>query len=183
MGKKIVILNGSPRKNGNTSMLLDFFAQGAEQAGHTVTRFDLQSMNIHPCIGCLKGGKDPGSPCTQKDDMDKIYPAYKDADVLVLASPMYYWSFTAQLKAVIDRLFAVMEAEGKAAFKETMMLVAAEDTGESNEAPMIAYYETLVSKLKWRDIGYLFAGGVFKVGDIEGKPVLEDARRLGASIK
>lgn len=92
---KIVILNGSPRLKGNTAMLCDAFAKGAESAGHAVERFDLQKMNIHGCLGCMKGGKDPASPCVQKDDMERIYPAYTEADLVVLASPMYYWAFPA----------------------------------------------------------------------------------------
>ena len=72
MSKKIIILNGSPRAKGNTMGIIKAFTAGAEAAGHTVTRFDLQKMNIHPCIGCCQGGKDISSPCTQKDDMDKI---------------------------------------------------------------------------------------------------------------
>ena len=71
MNKKIIILNGSPRLKGNTAGLIDAFVQGAEQAGHTVKTFNLQKMNIHPCLGCLGGGKNPDSPCTQKDDMDR----------------------------------------------------------------------------------------------------------------
>lgn len=89
MGKKIIILNGSPRPKGNTAALIHSFTEGAKAAGHNVTRFDLQKMDIHPCLGCCSGGKDPESPCTQKDDMLKIYPAYKEADIVVLASPLY----------------------------------------------------------------------------------------------
>lgn len=94
---------------GNTAGLVEAFKQGAEKAGHTVEVFNLQRMDIHPCLGCLGGGCDSQNPCVQKDDMVKIYPYYETADVLVLASPMYYWSITAQLKTVIDRLFAVTE--------------------------------------------------------------------------
>lgn len=69
MAKRIIILNGSPRAHGNTAMLCEFFAKGAESAGHNVNRFDLGKLKIHGCIGCMKGGKDKASPCTQKDDM------------------------------------------------------------------------------------------------------------------
>ena len=101
MSKKIIILNGSPRSNGNTSALIEQFTKGAEQNGHQVIRFDLQKMNIHPCLGCCKGGKDPASPCVQKDDMLKIYLHYVEADLVVLASPMYYWSISGQLLSLI----------------------------------------------------------------------------------
>lgn len=89
MSKNIIILNGSPRLKGNTAMLCDAFTEGAKSVGHTVTRFDLQKMDIHGCLGCVKGGKDTASPCVQKDDMAKIYPVYKEADIVILASPMY----------------------------------------------------------------------------------------------
>ena len=79
MGKKIVILNGSPRLNGNTAALIREFVRGAEAAGNTVVRFDLDRMAIHGCKGCLGGGKNPDQPCVQKDDMDLIYPEYRSA--------------------------------------------------------------------------------------------------------
>lgn len=184
MSKKIVILNGSPRKNGNTSVLCDAFTDGAQSSGHTVNRFDLQSMNIHGCLGCMKGGKDTASPCVQKDDMDKIYPAYKDADVVILASPMYYWSVTGQLKTAFDRLFAVAEMDEKYRNprKDCIMLMAAEGDSESNWKPALDYYHALLGHLGWKDCGKVLASGVINVGDIAGKPALEDARKLGASI-
>mgnify|MGYP005957933223 CR=1 FL=1 len=72
MAKKIVILNGSPRPSGNTAALIEAFTKGAEQAGNGVVRFDVCKMNIHPCLGCCGGGKNPESPCVQKDDMAAI---------------------------------------------------------------------------------------------------------------
>ena len=107
MKRKIVVLNGSPRANGNTAALIERFVQGAEAEGNRVTRFDLQRMAIHPCLGCCRGGQNPASPCVQKDDMDKIYAAYREADVVVLACPLYYWTICGQLKSAFDRLFAV----------------------------------------------------------------------------
>nr|MCR4962485.1 flavodoxin family protein [Bacillota bacterium] len=86
MGKKIIILNGSPRRNGNTSALTEQFRKGAEKAGHSVTEFHLSQMKINGCIGCWRGGKDAEHPCAQRDDMEQIYPAYKEADIVVLAS-------------------------------------------------------------------------------------------------
>ena len=132
--KKILILNGSPRLNGNTSALIEEFTKGAKlnENENEIIKFDLDRMNIHCCKGCLKGGKNPDSPCSQKDDMDKIYPYYKEADIVVLASPMYYWAFSSQLKMVIDRLFAVTEIDPnyKTPYKECFMLMAAEGNDE-----------------------------------------------------
>ena len=109
MSKKIMILNGSPRKKGNTAALIKSFTEGAESSGNIVTEFFIDKMNIHGCKGCFGGGKNPDSPCVQKDDMDKIYPTYKEADIVVLATPLYYWTISGQLKCVFDRLFAVAE--------------------------------------------------------------------------
>ena len=184
MGKKILVLNGSPRKHGNTAALIDQFTAGAQSAGHSVTRFNIAEMNISPCIGCLKGGMDKASPCIQKDDMDEIYPAYETADIIVLASPLYFWSFTAQLKMAIDRIFAAIEANNYAAPpKDCIMLIAAGDNSQSNFKPMIDYYKSFLSNIGWTEAGMLLAGGVNKIGDIAGNPRLEEARQLGAGIK
>ena len=182
MGKKIIVLNGSPRKNGNTSALVKAFREGAESAGHSVTEFWLEGMKINGCRGCCAGGKNPDSPCVQKDDMEQIYPAYKEADVVVLASPLYYWTISGQLKCAFDRLFAVAECDPSYTNprKESALLMAAEGNGFEET---VYWYDRLMGHIGWKDCGKVLCGGVMAVGDIEGKPELEEARRLGASIK
>ncbi|PNV62103.1 FMN reductase [Clostridium sp. chh4-2] len=181
MGKKIIILNGSPRPNGNTAALIEAFKKGAEKSGHTVQRIDLQKMNIHPCLGCCGGGKNPDSPCVQKDDMDMIYPVYKEADVVVFASPLYYWTISGQLKCAIDRLFAVAEciADYANPQKESVLLMAAEghDFEES-----VYWYERLMGHLGWKNLGKVLCGGVMNIGDIDGNPKLLEAEELGRCI-
>ena len=182
MGKKIIVLNGSPRKNGNTSALVKAFREGAESAGHSVTEFWLEGMNINGCRGCCAGGKNPESPCVQKDDMAQIYLAYKEADVVVLASPLYYWTISGQLKCAFDRLFAVAECDPGYTNprKESALLMAAEGNGFEET---VYWYDRLMGHIGWKDCGKVLCGGVMAVGDIEGKPELEEARKLGASIK
>ncbi len=184
MGKNIMILNGSPRMNGNTAMLCDAFAAGAESAGHTVTRFNLQKMDIHGCLGCMKGGKDSANPCVQKDDMGKIYPAYVAADIVVLASPLYYWSVSGQLKTAFDRLFAVAETTPNYANprKDCALIMAAEGNTADNWKPALDYYAALVRFMGWHDLGRVLAGGVLEAGAVAGRPVLDEARRFGASL-
>ena len=184
MSKRIVILNGSPRMKGNTIGLVEAFKQGAEEAGHTVEVFNLQQMDIRPCLGCLGGGRDSKSPCLQKDDMAKIYPHYETADVLVLASPMYYWSITAQLKTVIDRLFAVTEKspEYHTPMQHCVLLMAAEGDTPDNFEPVEHYYHALLRHLGWENLGEVYAGGVMQIGDITGHPSLEKAYSLGKNI-
>lgn len=181
LGKKIMILNGSPREKGNTAMLIKAFTEGAVAAGHEVTCFDLQKMDIHPCLGCCGGGKDPESPCVQKDDMLKIYPAYREADVVCLATPLYYWTISGQLKCAFDRLFAVAECNGDYANpkKECTLLMAAEGYGFEET---VYWYDRLMQHLGWTDKGKVLCGGVFHVGDIAGNAKLEEAYRLGHAI-
>lgn len=182
MSKKIVILNGSPRVKGNTSALTAAFTKGAESAGHTVTEFLLGSMNINGCKGCFCGGKKTDSPCVQKDDMEKIYPVYKEADIVVLASPLYYWTISGQLKCAFDRLFAVAECDPdyRNPKKESVLIMAAEGHGfEESEY----WYDRLEKHLGWKSLGKVLCGGVMDIGDIEGKPELNTAFELGKSIK
>lgn len=184
MKKNILILNGSPRHNGNTSRLVEEFTKGAEKAGHEVTTFNIQQMNIHSCLGCLGGGKDPDSPCVQKDDMLKIYPHFEKADILVFATPLYYWTITAQLKMVIDRLFAVQEKTSDYAMpmQHCIMLMAAEGDTDDNFEAVKHYYHALLRHLGWENLKEIYAGGVMKIGDIEGHPALEEAYILGTQI-
>lgn len=181
MGKNIMILNGSPRRRGNTSALVKAFTEGAEHAGNTVTEFFLDGMNIHGCKGCFGGGKNPDHPCVQRDDMDKIYPVYKEADTVVLATPLYYWTVSGQLKCAFDRLFAVAECDPdyRNPVKECALLMAAEGNGFDET---LYWYERLEKHLGWKSIGKVLCGGVMGVGDIEGREELGEAYRLGESV-
>ena len=181
MSRKILVLNGSPRLNGNTAALIEEFTRGAEAGGNTVVRFDLDRMSIHGCKGCLGGGRNPDSPCVQKDDMEKIYPEYRSADILVFASPMYYWGFSGQLKCVLDRLFAVTESDSNWAtpHKQAILLMAAEGHGFED---VTRYFDHLIEHLGWKNLGRVLAGGNENAGDIQGKPELQQAYALGQSI-
>ena len=147
MSKKILILNGSPRPNGNTAALIAAFTEGAQSAGHTVTRFDLSRMKIGGCLGCCGGGKNPDAPCVQKDDMTLIYPAYREADIVIFASPMYYWGISGQLKIAFDRLFAVAECDANYhnPVKGCILLMAAEGDTEENFEPVRHFYHSLLN--------------------------------------
>ena len=182
MAKSIVILNGSPRKTGNTSALVKAFTEGAESAGHTVTEFFLDSMDIHGCKGCFGGHSSRECPCVQKDDMAKIYPAVKDCDVVVLASPLYYWNMSGQLRTAVDRLFALEESDGnllRGNGRASALLMAAEGHGFEDA---VLYYDHLMEHLRWKNLGHVLAGGNMNTGDIQGKPELKEAFELGKAI-
>ncbi len=182
MPKKIVILNGSPRKKGNTSALVKAFTAGAESGGHTVTEFFLSGMDIHGCKGCFGGHSSKDCPCVQRDDMDKIYPAVKDCDVIVLATPLYYWNMSGQIRTALDRLFALEEGDGnllRGHGRASALLMAAEGNGFED---VLTYYDHLMEHLRWKNLGHVLAGGNCDVGDIEGKPALQEAYDLGKSM-
>ena len=183
MGKKIVILNGSPRRNGNTTSLTAQFIRDAREVGNTVTEFFLDSMDIHGCKGCFGGHSSRECPCAQRDDMDKIYPAVKESDVVVLATPLYYWNMSGQIRTAIDRLFALEEGDGnllRGNNRASALLMAAAGNGFED---VVLYYDHLMAHLRWEILGHVLAGRNGHVGDIEGKPELQKAYELGKSIK
>ena len=105
MSKKIVVITGSPRKNGNSFAMTDAFIQAAEAKGHSVIRFDAAAMNVggcHACETCYKTGK----ACSFDDDFNTIAPAILEADVVVFTMPVYWYSIPAQIKAIIDKLYS-----------------------------------------------------------------------------
>ena len=106
MSKQILIVKGSPRKNGNTSAMADAFAKGASENGNTITEVVLKDKIIGDCMGCGACQRN-GGICVQKDDMKEIYEAIKKADIIVLASPVYFYTWTSLVKRMIDRTFAV----------------------------------------------------------------------------
>lgn len=182
MNKNIIILNGSPRRAGNTAALTAAFTKGAEEAGHKVTEFFLDEMNINGCKGCFGGGNVCDAPCVQTDDMQYIYPLYKEADIVVLASPLYYWSISGQLKLTFDRLFAIAELDSdyRNPKKNSILMMAAEGYGfEESEY----WYDRLEKHIGWKSLGKVLCGGVMAIGDIKGNEKLEEARNLGATIR
>lgn len=114
--------------------------------------------------------------------MEKIYPVYKEADIVVLASPLYYWTISGQLKCAFDRLFAVAECDPdyRNPKKESVLIMAAEGHGFEESK---YWYDRLEKHIGWKSLGKVLCGGVMDIGDIEGKPELNTAFELGKSIK
>jgi multimeric flavodoxin WrbA len=104
---KILVLNGSPRPNGNTAAMVSAFADGAVQAGHEVTVIDIRQKKIAGCLACeYCHGKGEGV-CIQKDDMQEIYPLIDQSDMIVFATPVYYFAYTAQMQAAVNRFYPI----------------------------------------------------------------------------
>ena len=181
MAKKIIVLNGSPRKNGNTSAITAEFVKGAMEAGNEVEEYMLSFMKINGCIGCWRGGKNLDHPCTQRDDMELIYSKYREADIVVLASPLYYWHISGFLKNAFDRLFAVAECDNyRNPQKECVLIMAAEGTGfEESEF----WYDRICNHIGWKSLGKILCGHVTQPGDTDGRKELREAYALGKSIQ
>lgn len=178
--KKILIINASPRKNGNTITLANAFMKGAEEAGHSVRRFDLARMDLHPCMGCYGCQAGKGTSCVQKDGMQEIYDVWAEADTVVFASPIYWMDFTAQFAIFRDRLFAATALHPK---KKEMVLLAAAASPENMIYPIFTqYYEYLLGVFQAVDRGRIIAGGCAMPGDIQKTDYLEQAYQLGKQI-
>ncbi len=103
---KIAVFNGSPRE-GTTTAMVQAFREGAEAAGHVVEVYQVGRMKIAGCLGCEYCHTKGEGACVQKDDLAKILPAYKEADMVVFASPIYYFTMTAQMEAAIQRVYCI----------------------------------------------------------------------------
>lgn len=175
---KILVLTGSPRKNGNSNILAEQFSSGAREAGHQVTRFDAAFSDVQPCSGCNHCGMD--GPCVFKDDFEVVREHIVPADLVVFATPMYYFGISSQLKTVIDRFYSV---NGKIHVpKKAVLLMTYANNSARNESPILTYYEVLLEYLGWEDAGRVIAPGVWPAGAISQTRFPEQAYTLGKSL-
>ena len=175
MSKNIVVLSGSPRKDANTDTLVAAFVEGAKSSGKNVTVFRTADMKISGCLGCGSCFKETGT-CAQKDDMIQILDALKSADALVLASPVYFWGVTAQLKLAIDRTFALLRIETP--IKRAAMLL----TCGSRAGAAESMFRTMCEYSHWENAGYIVESGLRSPDAIKGRDVLKKANALGMEI-
>jgi putative NADPH-quinone reductase len=176
---KIIILQGSPNRNGSTAMLAEAFAKGAEKAGHETEIINVAEENIHPCTGCISCGYE--GPCAQKDGMESIRRALLHADMVVFATPLYYFGMTAQLKTVVDRFCAFNSSLNRRHLKSALLAVAwnsADWTFDSLES----HYRTLVRYLNLEDRGEILGYGCGTPSMTKSSGYVEKAYELGALL-
>ena len=164
----IIILNGSPRKNGNTASLVQSFTEGAKASGNTVKEFYLQSMTIRGCMACM-GCTRNADPCAQRDEMSAIYEAFKKCDVVVLSSPVFFLGVSGPLKTAVDRLFALFSKYGFEACQRDCALLMTSDDPQYDEC--LAWYRSYVDSVGWNNLG-----------EVLGSGAVQQARDLGSSI-
>ena len=176
---KIVILQGSPNKKGSTNILVENFSKGAEAAGHSVIRFDLDEMNIRPCTGCVTCGYE--GPCILHDDNQKIREAVLDADMIVFATPLYYYGMSAQLKIVTDRFCAYNSSITRKHLKAALLAVAWNSDTWTFDA-LEAHYETLLRYLNLTDMGRIWGRGCGTPSMTKRSAYMRMAYELGKNL-
>lgn len=181
MGKKIVVITGSPRKNGNSFAMTDAFIRATEAKGHQITRFDAAMENVGGCRACGTCFK-TGKACSFDDRFNAIAPAILEADAVVFTMPVYWYSIPAQIKAVIDRLFSFVVGGKDIAGKECAMIVCCEEEDPSVMDGVRIPLERSAALLKWKMAGEVLVPGVLNPGDITKTEGCKQAAELGGSL-
>lgn len=183
--KKILVIQGGGRPNGNTARLAARFRDGARDAGHEVEVISLAKYPVNGCLGC--NACRYGKPCVQKDAFNDLVPKIKAADCLVFASPLYFWTISAKLKAFIERFYCLAQEDPdpplgryeKYPVKDCALLMTAADDFFWTFEQAVSYYRfALVRYIGFHDKGMLLAGGC---GDTNGKPRIEETSHLDAA--
>jgi multimeric flavodoxin WrbA len=179
--KNILVLTGSPRKEGNSDLMANAFIRGAKAQGHKITKFEAARKTIGGCRACGKCWSQ-GNACVFRDDFSELEPLVETADVLVLVSPLYWFSMSAQIKAAVDRLNAydAPNCQRPLHIKESILLTC----GDGSEVfdGIIKTYSYMVDYMKWRNAGILSVPNVKEKGDILKTDALLQAELLGRKI-
>ena len=176
MSKNVLVISASPRKGGNSDTLCDEFIRGAQESGNHAEKIFLASKNIEYCIGC--GVCNTTHKCVQKDDMAEILDKMVDADVIVLATPVYFYTMSAQLKTVIDRTLGAAQQPGLENKEFYLIATAADGKAEMERTidGLRGYLECLPGA---REKGIIYGAGAWQMGDIRRNPALEEAWQMG----
>lgn len=175
--KNILIVQGGGRPKGNTAQLVEHFIKGAEEAGHKTELVSLLKNEVKGCLGC--NACRYGKPCIQKDSFNEIVPRIKNADCIVFASPLYFWTVSSKIKAFIERFYCIAEEDAapslgryeKYPAKDCALLMTSADNFFWTFEQAASYYQfTLVNYIGFHDKGMLLAGGC---GDTNGKPQID----------
>ena len=170
MSKKVVIISASPRKGGNSDTLCEEFRRGCEEAGNQVVKISLRDKQINFCKACYYCKK--AGECIQKDDVPAILQQMTEADVIVLATPVYFYTMSGQLKTLIDRCLA---CGAKLTDKEFYFIATAAAGKEEMERTMDGLLGAKIS-------GLIYGAGAWQLGEIQGNPAMQQAYQMGKAI-
>lgn len=180
--KKILIVQGGGRSNGNTAQLVAAFEKGAKEAGHDVEMISLQKNIVNGCIGC--NACRYGKPCIQKDCFNELVPKIKGADLLVFASPLLFWTLSSKIKAFIERFYCIAEEDSNPLqgryetypiHDAALLMTSADDFFWTYEQAVSYYKFAIINYIGFHDKGMILAGGC---GDTNGKPQIDKTNHL-----
>lgn len=176
MTKQILILSGSFRKQGNSDLLCDEFMRGAVEAGHTVEKIFVNDKQINYCRGC--GVCNTTHKCIQKDDMEAILDKMVKADVIVMATPVYFYTMNGQMKTLIDR---TVPRYTEISHKDFYFIVAAADGSRANMEKTLDGFRGFTEDCldDAREKGIIYGTGAWNLGDIKGQPAMNEAYKMG----
>ena len=180
--KNILVVMGGGRPKGNTAQLVGAFVKGAEEAGHLVEKVSLLKTEVKGCLGC--NACRYGKPCVQKDGFNELVPKIKGADLVVFASPLYFWTISSKLKAFIERFYCIAEEDADPPYgryerypvKDSALLMTSSDEFFWTFEQAVSYYQfAVVNYIGFHDRGMVLAGGC---GDTNGKPQIDKTGHL-----
>lgn len=176
---KIAVLIGSPRKGGNTEILANSFIDGAKNH-HKIEVISAADIKINGCTGCNYCYANPDHKCAQKDEMHEVYEKLADADVIVIATPVYFYGVSSQLKCLIDRLHNPIRNTFQV--KKLVLLSVAADTIPTVFDSIKTMYDSVLKYFSLENGGIITVPGVNRKGDILGSSALKEAYQLGEEI-
>ncbi len=177
---KILVLTGSPHKNGTSALLVDKFIEGAESVHHRVKRIDCRDLDVSPCIGC-DSCIGNNHVCIYKDEQLLVLKELLEADMVVFATPIYYFSIPVQLKRVIDRFYAVNDVLMNKSLKVGIITTCGD--GNWVTEPTMKMFECICKYLGWSITDVLNAENVYYPEDMKKTDYPEQAYRLGRSTE
>jgi len=179
MTKKVLVLSASPRKGGNSDLLCEEFIKGARQAGNHAEKIFLKNKKINYCIGCGVC-QENGGKCVEKDDMAEVLDKMIAADVIVMATPVYFYTMNAQMKTLIDRTCSrYTEIKNKDFF----FIVAAADTSKKAMERTLEGFRAFTSCLtRSKEKGVIYGTGAWKIGDIKKSKAMTQAYEMGKKV-
>lgn len=183
MSKKILVLTGSARRGGNSDLMADAFIKGAEAAGNKVIKYEAALKDLKGCIycdTCYKLGDDKA--CSHDDVFNELAPYYQAADVIVFATPLFWYTFPAQIKAAIDKYYSLMVGKKTSNIKECALLVCGTGKDMFKYEGIIKSYELIAKDRKWTDRGHYVVPDVTYVGDVAKTNHLAKIEEFGRSI-
>lgn len=180
--KKILIILGGGRANGNTAQLVDAFMKGTTEAGYHTELISLNKLTVNGCIGC--NACRYGKPCIQKDDFNSLVPKIKESDLIVFASPLYFWTVSSKIKALIERFYCIAEKDENPPLGRyekypihdcALLMTSADDFFWTFEQAVSYYKFTMINYIGFHDKGVMLAGGC---GDTNSTPQISKTNHL-----